>query len=100
MLEKCSKCEYECETRLKFNTPLCAVCFKFAPDTEELFEEYIREKINGSDLETFRKRSAFFGENQKKGMLQKAEKGGSISRAPFGYKLENGKLIPAENSKE
>lgn len=39
-------------------------------------------------------------ENQKKGMIEKASKGGIMSRAPFGYKIELGKLIPAANYSE
>ena len=38
--------------------------------------------------------------NQKKGMVEKAIKGNLMSRAPFGYKIEEGKLLPAENFKE
>ena len=40
------------------------------------------------------------GETQKKGMIKKAIKGGVMSRAPFGYNIENKKLVPAENSRE
>lgn len=40
------------------------------------------------------------GEIQKKGMIEKAGKGLAMSRAPFGYKLENKKLVPAENKDE
>jgi len=36
-------------------------------------------------------------ENQKKGMIEKASKGGVMSRAPFGYIVEDKKLIPAQN---
>ncbi|MEK6828751.1 MAG: recombinase family protein, partial [Nanoarchaeota archaeon] len=39
-------------------------------------------------------------ENQKKGMIEKASKGGLMSRAPFGYAVENKKLIPAKNFAE
>ena len=39
-------------------------------------------------------------ENQKQGMMKKAIKGNLMSRAPFGYKIEDGKLLPAENFKE
>ena len=39
-------------------------------------------------------------ENQKKGMIIKAQKGELMSRVPFGYKLENKKLVPAENFRE
>ena len=39
-------------------------------------------------------------ENQKKGMIEKASKGGIMSRAPFGYLMQEGKLIPAQNFTE
>ena len=39
-------------------------------------------------------------ENQKQGMVKKAQKGELMSRAAFGYKIENKKLIPAQNFKE
>jgi len=38
--------------------------------------------------------------NQKEGMIKKATEGNLMSRAPFGYNIENGKLIPAENYRE
>ncbi|MCH8945600.1 MAG: recombinase family protein [Nanoarchaeota archaeon] len=41
-----------------------------------------------------------FRENQKKGMVNKARKGHLVSRAPFGYKIQDKKLVPAENSRE
>ena len=47
-------------------------------------------------LESFSNR----GEIQKKGMVEKAVKGKIMSRAPFGYVLENGALVPAQNFKE
>ena len=37
------------------------------------------------------------GEVQKKGMVAKAIKGNLMSRAPFGYNIENKKLVPAGN---
>jgi len=40
------------------------------------------------------------GEIQKQGMVNKASKGNLMSRPAFGYKLENKKLIPAQNSEE
>ena len=39
-------------------------------------------------------------ENQKKGMAEKAAKGNLMARPPFGYNLEKGKLIPAQNFRE
>ncbi|MEK6897402.1 MAG: recombinase family protein [Nanoarchaeota archaeon] len=38
--------------------------------------------------------------SQKRGMMKEAIKGNLMSRAPFGYKIQDGKLIPAENFKE
>jgi len=38
--------------------------------------------------------------NRKKGMIKKASDGNLMSRVPFGYKAENGKLVPAVNYKE
>ncbi len=40
------------------------------------------------------------GEIQKKGMMQKASQGALMARPAFGYKLDNGKLVPAENFRE
>ena len=38
--------------------------------------------------------------NQKEGMIKKASQGNLMSRVPFGYKIVEGKLIPAENYRE
>jgi site-specific DNA recombinase len=38
--------------------------------------------------------------NQKQGMMDKAIKGKPMSRAPFGYNIESGKLVPAQHFKE
>ena len=38
--------------------------------------------------------------NQRNSMINKASQGNLMSRAALGYKIENGKLIPAENYKE
>lgn len=40
------------------------------------------------------------GEKQKKGMIAEASRGNIVSRIPFGFKLSDGKLIPAENFRE
>ena len=40
------------------------------------------------------------GQLQKQGMIKKAIKGGVMSRAPFGYKIENKKLVAMENKDE
>jgi|SRR3989344_617436 len=38
--------------------------------------------------------------NQKEGMINKASKGNLMSRAPFGYDIQEGKLVPAQNFRE
>jgi len=40
------------------------------------------------------------GELQKQGMVKKAAQGDIVARPAFGYKIENGKLIPAQNFRE
>ena len=48
------------------------------------------------EFEVFQKR----GEQQKQGMSKKAVLGRIMSRPPFGYKIQNKKLVPAENYQE
>jgi site-specific DNA recombinase len=38
--------------------------------------------------------------NQKQGMIKRASQGNLMSRAPFGYKIIDGKLVSAENFRE
>jgi len=62
-------------------------------DINKLKEENKQLKAQLEKLNSLR-------DNQKKGMIQKATDGKLMSRPPFGYKLENNKLVPAENSNE
>jgi len=39
-------------------------------------------------------------ENQRKGMMEKASRGSVVSRAPFGYVIEAGNMVPAQNFAE
>ena len=55
-------------------------------ENEELKKEI--EKLKG------------FREKQRRGMVDKASKGNLMSRAPFGYKILDKKLVPAENFRE
>jgi len=96
----CKKCGYKGNTKEKFNTALCSVCFHFAPDSEENFKKYTREKIPSEVLETFRKYSKEFENKKKDSMLKKASQGNLMSRAPFGYGIVEGRLVPAENFRE
>ena len=59
---------------------------KLKRENEELRKEIERLKLGKS--------------NQKKGMTAKASKGSVMSRPPFGYKLESGKIVPSENFRE
>lgn len=98
--KKCAKCRYSSKkNRKKFDTVLCSICHYFSPENKEEFENYVNEEIDGKILNTFRK-YANIGERQKKGMTKKASQGEIMSRVAFGYKLENKKLVPAENYRE
>ena len=98
MAKPCVKCGHESEkNRTKFEKALCSVCYVFSPEEAETFESYVNEKIDGNVLNVFRNFSGSRGETQKKGMTEKASQGMLMSRAPFGYKMVNKKLIPAEN---
>lgn len=103
---KCIKCNYYSplgqglEINKKHNKVLCSVCNSFAPvDTEE-FNNYINEKIDWQEIETFRKYSSLLnsGKKIKKGMEDSAQKGNIVSRPAFGYKIEENKLIPSKDS--
>ncbi len=99
MEEKCIKCGSPSKKK-KFDVPLCDICYYFSPNKEEDFKEYIGEKIDGKILDTFRKYTGGIGQRQKKGMIKKASQGELMSRIPFGYKIEEGKLAPGINHKE
>jgi hypothetical protein len=97
-MERCVKCQYESqENQKKFNVFLCKICNSFAPENKEEFMKYIDEKIDQKVIETFRKNFKSKTQSQKKGMIKKAEQGKLMSRAAFGYKIQNKRLIKAEN---
>ena len=101
MEEKCAKCGYESEENLeKFNNSLCHICHYYSPNNEREFQHYIKEKVDPRALDSFRRYGKVHGQLQKKGMIAKASQGKVMSRAAFGYKIQNGLLIPAENYKE
>jgi len=77
---------------------LCYICHFFAPDEEKDFENYLDEKVDGTILDTFRKSKKSTAKRTKKGMNQKARDGNPITRAPWGYKIENKKLVQTEHS--
>ena len=79
-------------------TTLCSICHHYAPDSEEEFKKYLLEKIDGSILDTFRKSQRSISRRTKKGMSRQFKDGNVVTRAPFGYKIENKKLVHGENS--
>ncbi len=93
--EKCGYSETKSKCKEKFGLVLCSVCARFAPNDKNQFEKYVDEKIDWKLLETFRKYgpSQSPGSSQKSGMLQTAEKGKVISRAPLGYGVVDGTLV-------
>jgi len=105
---KCQKCGYysplgeNLEVVKEFNSVLCTVCHVFAPEEKEKFYNYLDEKINWQNIEPFRK----FGINKashsahKHGMILGAKQGKLMARPPFGYLVQEGKLIPDEENKE
>lgn len=99
---KCQKCGYYSPLGegliVKQNFVLCDICNKFFPNNKEENEEYVKEKIDWQVLETFRRH--YKGNNMKEGMIETAKKGNIVSRPAFGYKMEDGKLVPADNKEE
>lgn len=96
----CSKCGYSSDKNSRlFGLLLCDFCSYFAPSSKEDFFNYISEKVNCEEIETFRKEDKLRNSRQKKGMVKKAKEGKVMTRAPFGYRILNNSLIKAENFK-
>jgi transcription initiation factor IIE alpha subunit len=105
---KCKKCFYYSplgqglEVNKQFNCVLCSICNTFAPQELEKFNQYLEEKINWQELETFRR----FGMNKgshlphKRGMISKAKTGMLMTRPAFGYNVLEGKLIVDQETSE
>ena len=95
----CKKCGYLDEKESKFfGTTLCRVCSIFAPDKIYEFQNYVLEKIDWRTIDTFRKYKNLPGKKQKQGMEKMASVGRLVTRAPLGYDVENGNLIPNEDA--
>jgi len=77
---------------------LCSICHYYAPEDKNEFLIYISEKIDGTILSTFRKSQRSISRRTKKGMIERSKKGNPTTRAPFGYKIEAKKLVPAQDS--
>jgi hypothetical protein len=95
----CKKCRYSDKKEARvFNEPLCQICARFAPENKSDFQKYISEKLDWKILDTFRKFSQIPGAKQKSGMSKKASIGVPVTRAPLGYRIVSGKLIPDKNA--
>lgn len=77
---------------------LCSICYNYAPDDEKEFKVYLEEKIDGAILNTFRKSARSVSKRTIKGMEKIAREGNPITRAPWGYKIVDKKLVPSEHS--
>ena len=99
--EPCAKCGFISDKNTKkFGIALCSVCATFAPNVPEELDKYTEEKVDWRVLKTFRKNVNGFGQRQKDGMIKKSKEGFVMSRAPYGYKIEENKLLPAEDSRQ
>jgi len=72
---------------------LCSICHYYSPDSREEFDKYLKEKIDGNILNTFRKSERSVSKRTKKGMLKKFNAGVHLTKAPKGYNLVNKELI-------
>lgn len=95
----CKKCGYsDQKEKTIFGTPLCPICAAFAPDKIHDFQNYIAEKIDWKKIDTFRKYKQHPGKKQKQGMEKMANTGQLVTRAPLGYDVVNGNLIPNKDA--
>lgn len=103
---KCEKCSYYSplgnDLTLTNNKVLCSICSTFAPDAKDELENYLSEKMDWQELETFRKfrTNKSSHDMHKKSMLKKSKEGKLMARPPFGYKVINGELIIDGENKE
>ncbi|MFZ5955091.1 MAG: recombinase family protein [Nanoarchaeota archaeon] len=95
----CAKCGYSDKKETEKNgLTLCRICSHFAPEFKQSFDEYVSEKIDWRIIDTFRKFGQSVGEKLKQGMDKKANYGCLVTRAPWGYNVIEGKLIPNEDA--
>jgi hypothetical protein len=93
-MEECDKCGYKSsKNREIFGKFLCEFCAYFAPTDKENFLIYCQEKVDSREIQTYRKQNKMGGIRQKNSMQLKAKKEKIMSRAPFGYKIVDGKII-------
>ena len=81
-------------------TTFLKVWKKVIEENPKLIEEMnSKEKLDGKNFFGIVKEyNKIKAQNQKKGMQKKAVGGNVVSRAPYGYKIIDKKLVPSENS--
>lgn len=95
----CKKCGYQdSKESVIFGSSLCKICSIFAPSNIKDFQEYVLHKVDWKELESFRKYGHIPGTKRKAGMEVMANMGRVVSRAPMGYDVINGNLIPNEDA--
>lgn len=91
----CEKCGYNDKKEVTiFEKRLCSICAFFSPKDYNDFQEYILEKVDWRQIDTYRKYGQSIGLKQKEGMSKKARSGIIMTRAPLGYDILKGELIP------
>ena len=95
----CAKCGYtdKKEVTISGNT-LCKVCASFAPKDKQKLQDYISEKLDWKQIDTFRKHGTNPGSGRKAGMQKMADIGRIQTRPPLGYDVRNGNLVPNEDA--
>jgi hypothetical protein len=95
----CEKCGYNDKKEVEiFGKKLCGVCAHFSPEDKGDCFNYVAEKVDWKILDTFRKYKQLPGGKQKSGMSKKAKQGRPVTRAPLGYDILDGKLVPNKDS--
>lgn len=95
----CKKCGYRDKREVKKQGGnFCQICATFVPEDKMKFERYISEEIDWRSIDSFRRHGQLPGVRQKKGMHKKALGGALVTRAPLGYDVKEGKLVPNEDS--
>jgi len=95
----CEKCGYiDKKEKTIFGVLLCKICAIFAPQETQDFQNYVSEKIDWKKLDTFRKYKQHPGQKQKQGMQKIASIGKPVTRAPLGYDVIDGNLIPNKDA--
>lgn len=96
---ECIKCGHSAKENIKKGGYyFCSVCSIFVPDEKDKksFHNYVKEKISEEALIPFRRYSSKKEDLKSESMVRKASQGNIMSRAPFGYQIQEGSLLPGK----